>query len=315
MALAAVEQRVLPIDHVIDRAEEKSKRSTQRLPRGNMQPISDSNRFYIETDKILGKGSYSFVYEAKDLVHGEPVVAKVTSLAEKTHVRCHRGEIEAFKRLGNGHNNIVKFYDDFIQDKCGVLVLEQLSSFTLEDYIYDHGRMDFLSALEIFSEILSAVEFMHSVNLSPRDLKTENIAFELQGNNIKIFDLGLAAILDPGADGEYPMIKSTTGSPLYMAPEVLGMKAHNSFVHDIWCLGQILYTMLVGHCPFHSCTNMEELRDEVLIYRKILYPPTLEYKATMLLKGMLEWDPSKRMTLDEVQDQVDDLLCVDQDFN
>jgi serine/threonine protein kinase len=285
-----------------------------QLDRPRAFSLLSSDRYRINSKKLLGKGSYSFVYEANDITNGNVVVAKVTNLAEKTHIRCHRQEILTFKRLGRGNEHIVKFYGDFIEDKCGVIVLEKLSSFTLEDYIYERGRMDFITGLSVFSQILSAVEAMHKVDISPRDLKAENIAFDLNTRNVKLFDFGLSAIIEPNAKGEIPLIKSTTGSPLYMAPEVLAMKPHNSFVHDIWCLGQILYTMLVGNCPFSMCTNLDDLKEEVLIYKKIAFPSWIEYKANKLLHGMLEWDPALRMTLDEVRKTVDGLLAAENDF-
>jgi len=295
---------------------EKARRGAGRhhADRPRVLSLLDSDRYRINNKKLLGKGSYSYVYEANDITNAAAVVAKVTSLAEKTHIRCHRQEIQTFKRLGKGHEHIVKFYGDFIEDKCGVLILEKLSSFTLEDYVYEHGRMDFISGLTVFNQIISAVEFMHRVNISPRDLKAENIAFDLETRKVKLFDFGLSAIIEPAPNGQVPLIKSTTGSPLYMAPEVLAIKPHNSFVHDIWCLGQILYTMLVGNCPFHQCTNMDDLKEEVLVYKKITYPTWLDYKASKLLKGMLEWDPALRMTLEEVKKEVESLLAHENEF-
>ncbi len=99
-----------------------------------------------------------------------------------------------------------------------------------------------------------------------------------------------------------------------MAPEVLAVKPHNSFIHDVWCLGQVLYMMLVGNCPFHNCTTLEDLKEEVLVYKHITYPSWLDYKTTQLLRGMLEWDPAVRMTLEEIRTAVDDLVSIETDF-
>jgi serine/threonine protein kinase len=270
--------------------------------------------YVIYTDALLGEGSYSSVFEAEDVATRKCAVAKLTDVSRKTHSHCHFNEVASFKRLEPGHPNIVRYFDDFVQNDVGIIIMEKLPSQTLEDHIAVHGRMDPLLALEIFNQIVSAVVFMHDHNLSPRDLKTENIAFDPLTNIAKIFDFGLAMQLYPNPDGTMPLVNVTTGSPLYMAPEVVAVKPHDSFAHDIWCLGQIFYMMLVGHSPFQWCSNMAELRDELLVFRKIKYPSWLDYNMTQLLKGMLHFDPTLRSDIKEIKDIVSRLISYERDF-
>src|SRR4051812_48450796 len=100
--------------------------------------------------------------------------------------------------LGEGHPSIVKYFDEFAVEQCGVIILEKLTKFTLEDLIRSKGRLQPREALSIFWEITSALEFMHLKHVryficlsrvmniqfrsplilsSPRDLKVENIGF------------------------------------------------------------------------------------------------------------------------------------------
>jgi serine/threonine protein kinase len=186
--------------------------------------------------------------------------------------------------------------------------MEKLTSVTLEDFIATYGRMGVTEALEIFQQIVAAVAYMHDKNLSPRDIKPENIAYDFEANHAKIFDLGLALRLPVNSDGSSPLTSVTTGSPLYMAPEVIGNKPHDTFAHDIWCLGQVLYYMVVGQSPFQWCHTLAELRDELLVFRKIKYPSWLDFNTTLLLKGMLDFDPTLRLEIGQVIESVEELL-------
>jgi serine/threonine protein kinase len=273
-----------------------------------------SRGFEVHMDKLLGEGSYSAVYEALDVASGKIVAAKLTPLNRKTHKHCHDNEVHSFRKLGLGHPNIVRYYDDVAQDDVGVIILEKLTAHTLERHVEERGRLGMAEALEIFNQVVSAVAFMHEHHLSPRDLKPENIAYNPETHEVKVFDLGLAMPLKQNEDGSYAKVNVTTGSPLYMAPEVLAGKAHDSFAHDIWCLGQILYFMLVGHSPFHWCATLAELRDELIVFRKIKFPSWLDYNTNVLLKGMLSFDPAMRMDIKEVRETVLELLSYEREF-
>ena len=65
---------------------------------------------------------------------------------------------------------------------------------------------------------------------------------------IKLGDFGLAAKLD--FDGQRK--KTICGTPNYIAPEVLDNKTGHSYEVDVWALGVIMYTLLVGKPPFET---------------------------------------------------------------
>jgi BR serine/threonine kinase len=270
------------------------------------------DRYIINEMKLLGTGSYSFVYEATDTITNEIVVTKLTSLNDKNRLQCYQNELMAFKKLGVcGHPNIVRCYDDYVQDQVGVLVLEKLSPITLESYLVEKGRMGYITALEFFKDIVSAVEALHNSSISPRDLKPENIAFDHRLKKLKLFDLGLATVIRKDKTGQVPLITSTTGTPLFMAPEVMALKPHNSYLHDIWGLGMILYSMVVGHSAFHNLTTLDELREEVLVYRKINYPSWLDLNVVALLQSMLDWNPENRLSIPEIKKIVNEILSIE----
>lgn len=223
---------------------------------------------------------------------------------------CELIQVNSFKQLPHGHKNLVQYHGDCVdRNDLGVIILEKLTSLTLDDYISTHGRMASAEALEIFEQIVSVVAFLHENNVSPRDLKNENIAFDPVTRKVTLFDLGLAMVVTPKPDGSLPHVNVTTGSPLFMAPEVIACKPHNTFAHDIWCLGQILFSLLVGRSPFQWCSNMAELRDELLLFKKIFYPTFLDFNTTQFLKTLLEFDPGLRPDIHSVQESLFQLMA------
>lgn len=91
--------------------------------------------------------------------------------------------------------------------------------------------------------------------------------------------------------------KTLCGTPNYIAPEVLCKKGH-SFEVDIWSMGCILFTLLVGHPPFETQT----LKDTYTKIKKNEYhiPSRIGHQARTLIIAMLQADPASRPTVDQV---------------
>jgi serum/glucocorticoid-regulated kinase 2 len=103
-------------------------------------------------------------------------------------------------------------------------------------------RFDEESAKKYFIEVLLAIDYLHSKEIIYRDLKPENIMLDIKGH-IKIADFGLAK---KTKEKRY----SFCGSLEYMSPEVLARRGH-SFEVDYYCMGALLFEMLVGCPPFY----------------------------------------------------------------
>lgn len=99
-----------------------------------------------------------------------------------------------------------------------------------------------------FEQIVEACLYLHEKKIIHRDLKLGNL-FLNEEMQVKIGDFGLATVLE--FDGERK--KTLCGTPNYIAPEMLDKKGH-SFEVDIWAIGCILFTLLVGKPPFETET-------------------------------------------------------------
>jgi len=98
---------------------------------------------------------------------------------------------------------------------------------------------------------------LHKNKVIHRDLKLGNL-FLSDKMELKLADFGLAAKLE--FDGEKK--KTICGTPNYIAPEILEGKSGHSYEVDVWSLGVVIYTMLIGKPPF-------ETNDVKTTYRKI----------------------------------------------
>lgn len=142
---------------------------------------------------------------------------------------------------------------------------------------------------------MDCLQYMHSHRVIHRDLKIGNI-FIGENMDVKIGDFGLATKLD--FDGEKK--RTICGTPNYIAPEVLEGKSGHSYEVDIWSLGVIIYTLIIGKPPF-------ETSDVKTTYRRIRmnsynFPDHVPISdmAKDLIKRILVIDPKQRLTLEEV---------------
>jgi polo-like kinase 1 len=96
-------------------------------------------------------------------------------------------------------------------------------------------------------QIINALKYLHAHRIIHRDLKLGNL-FLNEKMEIKLGDFGLATKLD--FDGEKK--RTICGTPNYIAPEVLEGKGGHSYEVDIWSLGVIIYTLIIGKPPFET---------------------------------------------------------------
>jgi 5'-AMP-activated protein kinase catalytic alpha subunit len=163
----------------------------------------------------------------------------------------------------------------------------------LFDYIVKHQRVKEKEACRFFQQIIAGVEYIHKLGVVHRDLKPENLLLD-HSKNIKLVDFGLSNTYQPGE-----LLKTACGSPCYAAPEMIAGHKYVGIKVDMWSCGIILYALICGYLPFED-PNTNQL------YKKILSgefktPEFLSLEAKDLLKGILNTDPEKRFSIDQVR--------------
>jgi polo-like kinase 1 len=144
-------------------------------------------------------------------------------------------------------------------------------------------------------QIISALQYLHNdKKIIHRDLKLGNL-FVNKNMDIKMGDFGLATQID--FDGERK--KTICGTPNYIAPEVLNSDGH-SYEVDIWSLGVLMYTFIVGIPPF-------ETKEVKSTYKKIKnndyqFPPNIKISddAKEVIIKMLSSDPNSRPKINDI---------------
>jgi serine/threonine protein kinase len=147
-------------------------------------------------------------------------------------------------------------------------------------------------------QLLEAVMYLHDQLVIHRDLKLGNLFLD-KNLNIKVGDLGLATKLESADEKR----KTICGTPNYIAPEVIqgdrSTRGH-SFEVDVWSMGVIMFTCLVGKPPY-------EAKDVKATYKRILaneysFPIDIPISddAKDLIFCMLQSQPSDRPTLKEI---------------
>ena len=135
----------------------------------------------------------------------------------------------------------------------------------------------------------------NSSNIIKISLKLGNL-FQSEKMELKLGDFGLAAKLEFITEKRH----TVCGTPNYIAPEIQENKSGHSYEADLWSLGVILYTMLVGKPPF-------ETPDVKSTYKKIKmgsysFPEhvPLSDNSKNIISKLLSLDPTKRPNLDEI---------------
>ncbi|KAK9965108.1 hypothetical protein ABG768_004217, partial [Culter alburnus] len=191
------------------------------------------------------------------------------------------------------HPHVLKLHDVYENNKYLYLVLEHVSGGELFDYLVKKGRLTPKEARKFFRQIISALDFCHSHSICHRDLKPENLLLD-EKNNIRIADFGMAS-LQVGDS----LLETSCGSPHYACPEVIRGEKYDGRRADVWSCGVILFALLVGALPFDH-DNLRQLLEKVksgVFHMPHFIPPDCQ----ALLRGMIEVNPEKRLTLEAIQ--------------
>ena len=243
----------------------------------------------------MGKGGFAKCYKLICKDNNKTFAAK---MIQKSNLKTERqkqkllSEIRIHKSCH--HSHVVAFEHNFEDSENVYILLELCQNQTLNEI---HNRRKILTELEVqcyIIQLIKALKYLHSHRIIHRDLKLGNL-FLNDKMELKVGDFGLATKLD--YDGERK--KTICGTPNYIAPEVILSSGH-SYEVDIWAIGIIIYTLLIGKPPF-------ETRDVKTTYGKIknadfIFPENskISQAAKNLIRKILVVEPKKRPSLNEI---------------
>jgi casein kinase II subunit alpha len=213
-------------------------------------PISWGKQENYEILKKLGRGKYSDVYQALNILTSQKVVIKILKPIKKSKVLR---EIKILRVL-EGNPGIPKLLDvtKEVSTRTPSLIMEYCES---SDFSVLFSKLDELDVKFYLYEILKTLDYAHSKGIMHRDIKPSNILIDHPHRKLKIIDWGLADFYFP--DKPYNV---RVASRYYKAPELLINFSFYDYSVDMWSFGVILAGIVFKKFPFfHGHDNLDQL--------------------------------------------------------
>lgn len=281
------------------------------MVRHSRQPGLDSSPSRLEQYDIeagaLGQGSFGCVSKATNKATREQCAIKAvwrrkpwtgnrrpSEAGQKEYANQINREVEIMQRVD--HPNIVRLIEQFDDHEFVYLVLELCCGGELLDQVFFTPVFTESKAAMVMEQVLSAVQYMHENDICHRDLKPANFLWltrePIEHNTLKAIDFGLSVNMAPSE-----ALRSQTGTPYYMSPQVSSGKSYNTSA-DLWSCGVILYVLLCGYPPFDGKSTAAV--DACVRRGNYSFPEgdfeTVSEEAKEIVRGLLQMDPRHRIT-------------------
>lgn len=245
---------------------------------------------YLEFVSELGRGGSGEVVKAWDWRSSSQVAVKLLFPGSDEETR-ERMRQEGRELAALSHPNVVALIDSVEHEGQQLLIMELLEGGNLHDFLVTSPDLPRL--LEVFAEVCDGLEYIHDQGLVHRDLKPQNILFDLSGKP-KIADLGLVRRV--GVRSGLTQTGMMMGTCAYVAPEQILSTREAGPTSDLYALGVTLFEALTGEWPFDRDTEFEmmqaHLREPAPSVRELR--PDLPESLDQLIKRLLEKEPDRR---------------------
>ncbi|XP_055834365.1 serine/threonine-protein kinase TOUSLED isoform X2 [Solanum dulcamara] len=311
--LASIKREEDMIMRERDRYELEKGRLIREMKRIRDEDGSRFNNFQILNHRyallnLLGKGGFSEVYKAFDLIDHRYVACKLHGLnaqwseeKKQSYIRHAIREYNIHKTLV--HHHIVRLWDIFeIDHNTFCTILEYCSGKDLDAVLKATPVLPEREARIIIVQIFQGLIYLNkkSQRIIHYDLKPGNVLFDELGV-AKVTDFGLSKIVedDVGSQG-MELTSQGAGTYWYLPPECFELSKTPliSSRVDVWSAGILLYQMLFGKRPFgHDQTQERILREDTIIKaRKVEFPtrPTVSNEAKEFIRRCLTYNQAER---------------------
>ena len=251
---------------------------------------NEIRRSHFSYQMVIGKGGFGKVWicehrqSKKYYALKEMSKAKIISKRSVQSVLNERAQLTQYQ-----HNFIVNMKYAFQDRQNQYLVMDLLTGGDLRFHICFFRRFSEEQTKFFCACIVQGLEFTHTHSILHRDIKPENLVFEESGY-LRITDFGIARKWNP------ENAKETSGTPGYMAPEVMCRQNHGMEV-DYFALGVICYECMLGKRPYLG-RSRKEIRDQILakqIQIKIDdIPKGWSIEAADFINRQIQRKPAKR---------------------
>ncbi|CAG9835704.1 unnamed protein product [Diabrotica balteata] len=256
---------------------------------------------YVVGRKVIGDGNFAIVRLCRDITTNKEYALKIIDKSKcKGKEDMIENEVKILRKVD--HPNIMSLVADADTKSILYLVCEYVTGGDLFDQITIAQKYSEEQAALMINNLVSALAYLHSLNIVHRDVKPENLLVELDDDNrvklLKLGDFGLACeVTKP--------LYTVCGTPTYVAPEILAESGYGLKI-DVWAAGVILYILLCGYPPFVSQDNDQEKLFDCILSGQYDFPEEywqdVSSCAKELIQNMLQLDPELRFSAEDVLD-------------
>jgi serine/threonine-protein kinase ULK/ATG1 len=248
-------------------------------------------------NKQIGQGQFGTVYSGKHKTSKLTVAVKEMALAGLSEKLLQQMELEIKAMKKVRHSAVISLHDVYKTKQNVYLMMEYCTGGDLESYVEKNGPISEATLKRWLKQLVSAFIEMQSHRILHRDLKLGNLLLtdpDAEVADVKLADFGFARILN-----ENSMAKTTLGTPLFMAPEILNGQEYDYKV-DVWSLGALCFEILTGKSAFNA-TTMAQLRR--LQKTKVTFPRGCKAsrQARAFIGKMLTYDQKKRPSFADLE--------------
>ncbi|XP_037033418.1 testis-specific serine/threonine-protein kinase 6-like [Bradysia coprophila] len=258
-----------------------------------------------ELSTKLGEGAYAKVYVSVYKRSAETLKLACKIIDERKTTKSYVGkflprELDCLMKLKHPH--IVHVHSIFRRNFKYFIFMRYAENGDLMDFIVQFGALTEVQARFWARQISLAVQYLHTLGITHRDIKCENVLIT-NNNNVKLTDFGFSRyILD--ANSKEVLSETYCGSLLYTAPEVLRGIPYEPTKADIWALGVLIFTMLNKCVPFDNSNvtilYQHQIKRRYKFRERVCGSVSIEVKK--LIRNLLEPIPKRRLNIHEVVD-------------
>lgn len=252
---------------------------------------------HYEIRRCLDTNSLSPVYEAWDTkLHRLVVIKQLHHLGKDFDVVL----AQARKVAALTHSAFVKIHALEEVDSKLYIVMEAVQGKGLSAWIEEHQGQENLALVHI-KQIATAMLEAHAAGLLHGDLKPANLIVDVAGR-IRILNVGATSHFNPHAVSNVAEI-DTHDSIAYLAPERF-VETTPTPASDVFALGTVLYEMLLGHTPYVHLRGIALVAAQAqAASTQWEWPEKLSPEVRSLILAMTIFDASKRLRLQQVQEE------------
>ncbi|HEY6173075.1 MAG TPA: serine/threonine-protein kinase, partial [Kofleriaceae bacterium] len=248
----------------------------------------------------IGEGGMGAVYLGEHTMLGRPAAIKILlpSLSQNREM-VGRFFNEARATTAIRHPGIVEIYDfGFLPDGAAYIAMEMLDGESLASRLQRVGRLPVSAAVDIGRQVAAALHAAHSLGITHRDLKPDNMFLVRDpeiGERVKLLDFGIAKLVTNDS-GNRTRTGVVMGTPVYMSPEQCRGTAALDGRADLYSLGCVLYELVAGRPPF-----VAESAGDIIAHHLYFPPdpvrrhePSVPDGLEQLIMALLAKDPAMR---------------------